>query len=440
MSNFQVKFGPDANGDYTMQRIPVYYGDSSRQASAILKGNSENTLSAVPAMAFYITELRYDRNRIQEPFHVSKLNLRQKSYDPVTGAYGTTQDSAYTVERMMPVPYTLGINLDVWSSNTQQKLQIVQQIVLPFNPSLEIQSTDNYIDWTSLSRVELMSTRWTSRTVPMGADESIDIFTLTFELPIWLSAPAKVQQLGVVQRMIASVFDGNGQLSEDVFLENNLMSRQQLTPLGYGVIFSGNALSLVKRNELTDSLDNKIGTPDYWHTLLDLYGNLVAGVTQVRLSLDTQYDEVSGTTSRLEIIGTVAYHPSDDTQLLFTVDPDTLPANTATPVNGIIEPQQIKVTSAFINPSLGDRYLILEAIGQQGSSSEIWGQLIAHANDIIEWDGTSWQVSLDSLTHDQVEYVTNLNSNLQYRWDHQTGGWVKSVQGLYREGTWSIIL
>ena len=51
----------------------------------------------------------------------------------------------------MPVPYKLTMNCDIWTSNTDQKLQILEQIFMLFNPSLEIQTTDNYIDWTSLS-------------------------------------------------------------------------------------------------------------------------------------------------------------------------------------------------------------------------------------------------------------------------------------------------
>ena len=107
VSNFQVEFGKDRNNLTVLQRVPVYYGDASRQAAMILRGNSESSLNAVPAMAVYISGLQYDQSRMQEPFFVSKLNLRQKSYDPNTGEYGTTQDSAYTVERLMPVPYKL---------------------------------------------------------------------------------------------------------------------------------------------------------------------------------------------------------------------------------------------------------------------------------------------------------------------------------------------
>ena len=54
ISNYQVEFGRDSTGNRTLQTVPVYYGDPSRQASIILKNNSENTLNSVPAMAAYI--------------------------------------------------------------------------------------------------------------------------------------------------------------------------------------------------------------------------------------------------------------------------------------------------------------------------------------------------------------------------------------------------
>ena len=51
VSNFQVEFGQNADGNRTLQTVPVYYGDVSRQAAMILRNNSENSLNAVPAMA-----------------------------------------------------------------------------------------------------------------------------------------------------------------------------------------------------------------------------------------------------------------------------------------------------------------------------------------------------------------------------------------------------
>ena len=152
-----------------------------------------------------------------------------------------------------------------WTSNTEQKFQIIEQMGTLFNPSLEIQSTDNYIDWTSLSVVQLTDIQWSSRTVPMGTDDSsIDIATLTFELPIWLSAPAKVTKMGVIQKIIASVFSSTGELSEDIFDPAKLLTRTDLTVMGFGVILVDNTLELVRHDEavITTTYDDEYVDPE----------------------------------------------------------------------------------------------------------------------------------------------------------------------------------
>jgi hypothetical protein len=121
--------------------------------------------------------------------------------------------------------------------------------------------------------------------------------------------------------------------------------------------------------------------------------------------------------------------------MLFTVDTDTLPANTLAPINAIINPQSVAVDSGITTPASGSRYLILDSIG---SDVAVWGGLSANANDIIEYNGSSWSVVLDSASHSQLEYVTNLTTTVQYKWSN--GAWTKSVEGVYREGEWSIIL
>ena len=71
VSNFEVEFGKDRDGTRTLQRVPVYYGDPSRQAAAILRQHSENIMNAVPAMSAYISGFTYQQDRMQEPFFVS---------------------------------------------------------------------------------------------------------------------------------------------------------------------------------------------------------------------------------------------------------------------------------------------------------------------------------------------------------------------------------
>ena len=430
VSNFEVEFGKDRDGTRTLQRVPVYYGDASRQAQIILKGNSENTLNAVPAMAAYISGLTYEQSRMQEPNFVSKMNLRMREYDATTGLYSGNQGDSYTIERLMPVPYKLTMKLDIWTSNTEQKMQLIEQIAVLFNPSLEIQSTDNYIDWTSLSFVQLTELLWTSRVIPAGADESIDIASLTFDMPIWISSPAKVKRLGVIQKIINSIYDEQGEFSQDTIL-SNLVGRVTVSPVNYGVYYSGNQLKLLKQHEvaLEDGTLLKTAPPETCRAVIEIYGTLVTGTSEIRLALPT------GT----ELIGSITYHPADPSILLFEPIEDTMPSNTLTAVDAIINPTNVIVDSGLLNPTAGTRYLITDNIGSAANlyGSEVWGDLVAQVNDVIEYNGT-WQVVFDSEQQSDIQYITNTNTGVQYRW---TGSdWVKSVEGVYRGGDWSIVI
>lgn len=438
-SNFQVEFGKDSQGNRTLQTIPVYYGNPSRQGAAIIQNNSENMLNAVPAMAAYINELTYDRERLLNPFFESKTPVREQVFNEVTQTYTGTQDGIYTVERLMPAPYKLSMKLDIWTSNTEQKHQILEQILPLFNPGLEIQSTDNYLDWSSLSVVLLTGVSYTNRTVPKGADESIEITSLSFEMPIYLNLPAKVKKMGVVAQIIANLHNPEGDLSPDfVYTMQGLVSQQRFTPLNYEIVYVGNTLQLFQGPANYSSMLNvRVGNAARWEDMVNLYGQLRNGISQVRLNFTLPDGDH-------EIVGTVAYDPTDPTMLLFTPIPETLPTNTLPAVTAIIDPMTVTVDSNILSPAVGTRYLILNPIGNANTeSAPAWSgssgtNLIAQTNDIIEWNGNYWTVSFDSSNNKTVQYVTNMNTNVQYRWT--SAAWVKSYEGLYRPGEWSLVL
>src|SRR6056300_546937 len=202
MSNFSVK-----DGAGNLKQVPVMYGDLTRQVANIIRDNSENKIPSAPRMAVYITGIEQDVNRLADSSYVNKLNIRERAYDATGQEYLNTEGKNYTVERLMPTPYQLSVNVDIWSSNTDQKLQILEQILMLFNPSLEIQTTDNYIDWTSLSVVNLTGVTFSSRSIPIGTESEIDIATLNFQTPIWISPPVKVKRLGVITSIIQSIFN-----------------------------------------------------------------------------------------------------------------------------------------------------------------------------------------------------------------------------------------
>jgi hypothetical protein len=81
----------------------------------------------------------------------------------------------------------------------------------------------------------------------------------------------------------------------------------------------------------------------------------------------------------------------------------------------------------------GQRYLLTEAVPQSG----LWGTVVADANDIIEYNGSSWIVSFDASAVNAPAYTTNANTMVKL---YYTGTeWVVAIEGLFEQGYWRIV-
>ena len=436
-SYWEVTKGKDPAGNEILVRVPIMYGDSSRQASAIIANNSGSNLPSAPLITYYISGLEYDQKRTQDPTYVDRINVRQRTFNTETGQYESVQGQAFTVERLMPVPYTLRITVDFWTTNYQQKLELIEQLGTLFNPSMEIQSTDNFIDWTSLSVVYQDGLTFSSRSIPQGTGNPIDVMSWKFYMPIWLSNAAKLKKMGVIEKVIASIFKGTA--LQDIQNDDLLLgTRQKITPYGYKVLLMGNRLQLLPadNNSFVSNVDlNYPEPPDtslYWTSLLNVYGTIRPGISQIWLQNPYM---------NTDIVGTIVPDPTDDRLLIYDIDADTLPQNTLSPVNSVVNPLISGPNAGLPGPVNGVRYLLVESVGSEGSPTVAWGDLIANANDIVEYDAdsASWYVSFDSQVSTTVEYVTNLTTSIQYRYTPD-GVWMKSYEGWYAQGDYSIVI
>lgn len=233
-SNFYVDIGTASAPN--LRRVPCRYGDSTRIAESAVRGNSENKILSTPFISCIVSNIAMAANRRQDPTLVDKVQVNERQYDEETGRYTQDVGNRYTVERYMPVPYDLTMQVDIWTSNTNQKEQLLEQILMLYNPSIEIQTSVNPLDWSFLTYVEMQeSITWTSRSIPIGTDNPIDVMTLTFKVPILINPPAKVKRQSIINEIIANIIQGSKNPDDWEWSEYEFLSRTITTPGNYSI-------------------------------------------------------------------------------------------------------------------------------------------------------------------------------------------------------------
>ena len=464
-SNLMVQYG-----DGTLVRVPVLYGDADRQVASIIRSNSENKINTVPRISVYVTGLSLDKERLGDSSFVSKVQVRERNLNSATGTYDDTQGRNYTVERLMPTPYKLTLKVDIWSSSTEQKMQLLEQILVLFNPSLEIQTNDNYLDWTALTVLHLDNINWSSKTVPVGTDTPIDVGTLTLTAPIYINPPVKVKHMGVITKIVANVWSAATQsggyiegLGDDpidrTVTFNNLIASSTVVTGNNSIEVYGTTVILLNPHETvypteptTAPIPTRQGPSLSWLGFFQsVGGKYVAGSSMIYLT------QPNGS----YVVGTFAVNPLDDSVLNVNWITDTLTTNTGIDSSGILQgnvgynpsssfrPSSPGTFDAIINPltyvptgiSAGTRYLLVGNIGNVNNitPAAAWGNLVASSNSIIEYTGTQWQVVFNPAQYTTtMVWQTNIFTGIQYLWNGVS--WVKSYEGQYGPNQWKILL
>lgn len=418
--NFTVQKGFDEQSNPIYSTVPARYGDMSRQVGHILKENSENTLNTVPFISCYVNNLEMNPELRRYPQFEETLQVIEKKFDEAAHDYTDEPGQSYDVTRYQPVPYVLRMNVDIWTSNTDQKFQLLEQILVLFNPGINLHLNQNPLDWSSLTYCELTSTTWSSRSLPGGADTIIDVATLQFDIPIYINPPVRVQRMNIIQTILTQVHTLD--LADfDTWTVDALTGTNSdfvVTTLEDYFIRYENGFATLLDSGGIDANGN-------WKTdVFDAYGEIRPGISQIRLRQGGDVTDPSN-----DVIGTIAYDLNDTGRLIVTIDPDTLPTNTQGDVDAIINPQKNYPGDGTLAAAAGgQRYLVLDEVPDGGT----WGTIDASANDIIEYNGANWVVSFDASANDGTDYVTNTATTDQFEW---TGGfWQNSYEGTYREG------
>jgi hypothetical protein len=446
-SDFSTEAPPDENGIRVQKRVPIRYGDMSRMVAQILKENSENVTLSAPAMSGYISSIDLANDRRQDPSNVTPVRAIERVYNKETGLYETTQGNRYTVERYMPVPYNMTMNLDIWTTNTTDKLQLWEQIMVVFPPSVQIQVSDNPLDWSAITEIELTDMTFSSRGVPQGSTTANDFSTFTFKVPIWINPPAKVKRQTLIEQIVTSIY------STDV---SNIDIDRIFDPIGsvfndisQVIISPGNYRIDISAIDATTSrveLLNEYGESDdtlAWESLFAAYGTIDPERTTLTLKTDDDIEDTLG-----DILGTLEVSATEQNIATFVVDADTLPTTIGSgAVTDLINPIVSFPGGTLPAAAAGQRYLLLtneqdfdgeSLIAQNTEGNNPWGNITAYENDIVEYNGSDWFVSFSATSVTAPQYVMNASDSQHYKFDGDQ--WVFTYLATFNPGYWRVSL
>ena len=182
-------------------KVPLSYSPKEKflarlDAQQDLTGDDSKVAITLPRMSFEVTGYSYDGCR--------KLNKNQKITKVTTNADTTKMNSQY-----MPVPYDVSFSLSVYVANSDDGLQIIEQILPYFQPDYTVTMIEDRTMDTKrdipfvLNNVDYED----SYTGSLTSSRRI-IYTLTFTAKIYLYGPISTNS--VIKTVSADLYSDTG--------------------------------------------------------------------------------------------------------------------------------------------------------------------------------------------------------------------------------------
>ena len=209
----QVTGGLDGAGNLIMMEVPVRYGSTDRVTAAIASGNTQNKLHTIPIMSAYLSGLELAPDRLHGVNQVDRRAYLEQG--------GVFPDDVKSIRRVMAIPYNMQMELAIYASNTDQMFQILEQILMLFDYDMQLQFNDASFDWTKIAKLYLRGLQ-NEENYPMGVDRRMIIWTLQFEMPVWISPPIEVRT-DLIQSITLRIGDLDSLTLDEIDADGNLV-------------------------------------------------------------------------------------------------------------------------------------------------------------------------------------------------------------------------
>jgi len=195
-SGFQVEFNRDDDNDSIKDKktCPVFYGNMDRIVANVLHKEGVSTNISLPIMSAVLTGIELNPE-------IRRSNYHEENVSRIRGS-----DNARVInQKVIGTPYKISMDLSIYTSSTDQIFQLLEQIMIMFNPKLTIQKSDNILDFTYLSEIELVSVNQETN-IPAATDERMIVWSISFLMDVWLDYPMK-ESTNIIEEIITTIKD-----------------------------------------------------------------------------------------------------------------------------------------------------------------------------------------------------------------------------------------
>ena len=243
-SMMQVEMGANADvgrDEPYLVPVPIAYGSKDRVVAWIKGEQTQNKPVRLPMLAVNI--LNYD---LAPERRKGIGTVRRRTFMEQGGVF---PDDLKVIRQRMPTHWKLSFELAIFASNQDQHFQILEQIMQIFDPTLQIQTSDEPFDWTAITSVELVGLR-NEENYPQATGRRIIQHSLDFDVFIQISIPADIRDeiirqvkvrvaalskancpsLSVSSSNLSTIIEDNVIFFDEIFNEDDLEIDDPLAP------------------------------------------------------------------------------------------------------------------------------------------------------------------------------------------------------------------
>lgn len=419
-SNFYISVGKDENGKDKLRRVPVNFMSTDKSALFQMNNATDAVIESCPKMVLTISEIRPNSDRgYAAPYEPYESEFTEKKWNEETGNYEYDVGNTYSVKRLNPVPIGITFKLYILTTLQTQKFQLFEQIRTLFSPTLELQTSENPLDWTRVTAITLTGINYSSKGTSNLDGTQLDAMDMTFEVNTNLDVPALIDKSNVIETIITNIADAES--GSDIYgWEFDDVVRTYYTPHQSSIVVKDNKEVILKPGNYAN-----------WYKLFKAYAmpyDATKNNTYLHLKLEDR-----------EIVGIAHIDIHDNMKLIWNPDMASLPEPNLDPLTAVIDPHNFTPENVK-----GERYMIVDELG---SGSVKWGQLKDINNNdiqkidshcIIEYNGENWVLKTDPSQNPAVYYIKNNDDDSLLTWNDEYQEWVDVINGTYQEGYWRL--